>query len=305
MELRVASSAGHTLPQGCVVGVRVGEVLKQGRYEPQRSYYFPQGGRNAKIDIYQHIGTCTVPVDAESQPNQEVSVTSTDPSFPSTKLNVSVQAKSGEANRQEKDQRAKIVKDRAKDYLAKHRIEERLSEAVKALLKDQPGDPTKFLCTFLAESQPPAQEKAPQARPKETEKPPEKAPQAQKSQPAPPQASAKQKESRKSDPKVAQKPQEKPAEVAQKPQEKPAEAEQSSPSSTQQAAASTAATSQATTQAPTPSSTVSSTPAPYPSVPSFVSYSPPHAAPLYAFSNMTACGPAFSSMGLGPGLLFI
>eukprot|EP00931_Biecheleriopsis_adriatica_P053633 TRINITY_DN3143_c0_g1_i4.p1 TRINITY_DN3143_c0_g1~~TRINITY_DN3143_c0_g1_i4.p1 ORF type:complete len:295 (+),score=57.36 TRINITY_DN3143_c0_g1_i4:96-980(+) len=294
MELRVASSAGHTLPQGCVVGVRVGEVLKQGRYEPQRSYYFPQGGRNAKIDIYQHIGTCTVPVDAESQPNQEVSVTSTDPSFPSTKLNVSVQAKSGEANRQEKDQRAKIVKDRAKDYLAKHRIEERLSEAVKALLKDQPGDPTKFLCTFLAESQPPAQEKAPQARPKETEKPPEKAPQAQKSQPAPPQASAKQKESRKSDPKVAQ-----------KPQEKPAEAEQSSPSSTQQAAASTAATSQATTQAPTPSSTVSSTPAPYPSVPSFVSYSPPHAAPLYAFSNMTACGPAFSSMGLGPGLLFI
>eukprot|EP00931_Biecheleriopsis_adriatica_P053631 TRINITY_DN3143_c0_g1_i1.p1 TRINITY_DN3143_c0_g1~~TRINITY_DN3143_c0_g1_i1.p1 ORF type:complete len:297 (+),score=60.31 TRINITY_DN3143_c0_g1_i1:96-986(+) len=296
MELRVASSAGHTLPQGCVVGVRVGEVLKQGRYEPQRSYYFPQGGRNAKIDIYQHIGTCTVPVDAESQPNQEVSVTSTDPSFPSTKLNVSVQAKS--------------------DYLAKHRIEERLSEAVKALLKDQPGDPTKFLCTFLAESQPPAQEKAPQARPKETEKPPEKAPQAQKSQPAPPQASAKQKESRKSDPKVAQKPQEKPAEVAQKPQEKPAEvaqkpqekpaeAEQSSPSSTQQAAASTAATSQATTQAPTPSSTVSSTPAPYPSVPSFVSYSPPHAAPLYAFSNMTACGPAFSSMGLGPGLLFI
>mmetsp|Transcript_51670 Transcript_51670/g.92798 ORF Transcript_51670/g.92798 Transcript_51670/m.92798 type:complete len:307 (-) Transcript_51670:254-1174(-) len=155
MELRVESTEGYSLPSGCHVGVRVGDVLKQGRYEPQRCYHFPQVDRrrNAKIDLYQHVGSCVVTVDPATKSNHEVAVTTTDPSFPATKLKVSVQSKSEEAGKQHREERTKTLKNQAKDYLAKHCVEERLSEAVKALLKEQPADPTEFLCRFFREDQ--------------------------------------------------------------------------------------------------------------------------------------------------------
>eukprot|EP00435_Cladocopium_sp_Y103_P014141 s4498_g3.t1 len=43
------------------------------------------------------------------------------------------------------------LKVQARDYLMKYSIEERLSEAVKALLKEQPADPTAFLCKQLTD----------------------------------------------------------------------------------------------------------------------------------------------------------
>eukprot|EP00933_Yihiella_yeosuensis_P041269 TRINITY_DN35685_c0_g1_i1.p1 TRINITY_DN35685_c0_g1~~TRINITY_DN35685_c0_g1_i1.p1 ORF type:complete len:285 (+),score=61.10 TRINITY_DN35685_c0_g1_i1:175-1029(+) len=150
MELRVETSEGYSMPNGCYVGVRVGDVLKQGRYEPQRCYHFPQVDRrrNAKIDIYQHVGYCVVAVDPDTKSSHELSVTGTNPSLPSTKIKVSVSSKSDES-KQHREERTKALKNQAKDYLSKHSIEERLSDAVKALLKEQPTDPTEFLCRFL------------------------------------------------------------------------------------------------------------------------------------------------------------
>merc|ERR1719456_948117 len=43
-----------------------------------------------------------------------------------------------------------MIKSQAKDYLAKNNIEEKLSMAVKALLKEQPENPTDFLCRYLS-----------------------------------------------------------------------------------------------------------------------------------------------------------
>lgn len=182
MELRVESAEGSSLPNGTYVGVRVGDVLKQGRYEPQRCYHFPQVDRrrNAKIDIYQHVGSCVVAVDPDTKSNHEVTVTSTDSSFPLTKIKVSVQSKSDEQGRQQREERTKVLKNQAKDYLSKHNIEERLSEAVKALLKEQPADPTEFLCRHLSSDSPAKAEKLkPQAPAKvvEAAKAPQETPQ--------------------------------------------------------------------------------------------------------------------------------
>jgi hypothetical protein len=151
MEVRVESAAGFGVPPGCYVGVRVGDVLKQGRYEPQRSYHFPamERRRNAKIDIYRHVGSCVIPVDPEaSGASHEVPVASSDPSVPEMRLKVNVQNSSLDAGKQ-REVRTKAVKNQAKEYLTKHSIEEKLSDAVKALLKEQPSDPTDFLCRFL------------------------------------------------------------------------------------------------------------------------------------------------------------
>lgn len=67
MQVCVETCDGCQLPPGCHVGIRVGEMLKQGKYEPHRSYHFPPTDRrrHAKIDIFQHVGSCTVTVDPE------------------------------------------------------------------------------------------------------------------------------------------------------------------------------------------------------------------------------------------------
>merc|ERR1719231_259165 len=107
MEVRVESADGFFMPANAYIGIRVGDVLKQGRYEPQRCYHFPEVDRrrNAKIDLYQHVGSCVVAVDPDTKSNHEVSVTATDPSFPATKLKVSVQSKSEEAGKQQREER--------------------------------------------------------------------------------------------------------------------------------------------------------------------------------------------------------
>eukprot|EP00927_Polykrikos_kofoidii_P055011 TRINITY_DN49329_c0_g1_i1.p1 TRINITY_DN49329_c0_g1~~TRINITY_DN49329_c0_g1_i1.p1 ORF type:complete len:385 (-),score=48.92 TRINITY_DN49329_c0_g1_i1:81-1100(-) len=144
------------MASGCYVGVRVGDVLKQGRYEPQRVYHFPsvERRRNAKIDLYQHMGSCLVSVDPDTRAMHEVAVTKNDPRASPLRLKVNVQAASADIGKQ-REKRAQAVKCQAKEYLAKHGIEDRLSEAVKALLKLQPNDPTDFLCRYLrGDSQP-------------------------------------------------------------------------------------------------------------------------------------------------------
>lgn len=155
MELRVETAEGCTLPTGCHVGIRIGDVLKQGRYEAQRCYNFPQveRRRTAKIDLYQHIGSCLVTVDPEAKSTHEVQLQSTDPGLKGIRLKVnsssvvSEEAKSKPSSTRET--RSQTMKSQAKDYLSKHSVEERLSEAVKALLKEQPSDPTEFLCRML------------------------------------------------------------------------------------------------------------------------------------------------------------
>jgi len=131
----------------------VGDVLKQGRYEPSRSYHFPslERRRNAKIDIYRHVGSCIIGVDPDAKSLHEVSVSNNDPSAPAMKLKVNVQSSVVDVAKQ-RETRTKAVKSQAKDYLTKYNIEEKLSEAVKALLKDQPADPMDFLCRHLMAS---------------------------------------------------------------------------------------------------------------------------------------------------------
>jgi hypothetical protein len=134
----------------------VGDLLKQGRYEPKRCYDFPQidRRRNAKIDVYQHIGSCLVAVDPEMTSEHSVGLTAMDPAFSGIRMKVQVMPKGAKAanNKQQREERAKVLKAQAKEYLSAHAIEERLAEAVKALLQQQPAAPTEFLCRHLRES---------------------------------------------------------------------------------------------------------------------------------------------------------
>jgi len=154
MEVRVESADGFGVPPGCYVGVRVGDVLKQGKYEPKRCHRFPSidRRRNMRIDIYRHVGSCVIAVDPGTKSTHEAQVSSSDPTVPQMKFNVNVQS-GGEERRprttERREGRSTDVKNQAKDYLSKYNIEDKLSDAVKALLKERPEDPTAFLCKHL------------------------------------------------------------------------------------------------------------------------------------------------------------
>lgn len=151
MDLRVEQCDGTNLPHDCYVGVRVGDILKQGRYEPERCYSFPRadGRRSVKVDVYQHVGSAVLTVDPDTQWAEEVGVTSSHPAFQGIRLKVMVQTRAGSEKKQQQQQREdrmKALKGQATDYLSTNRIEERLSAAVKALLKVLPEDPMEFIC---------------------------------------------------------------------------------------------------------------------------------------------------------------
>lgn len=152
MEVGVQSCDGFEMPARCQIAIRVGETVKQGRYEPQRCYHFPQVDRrrHAKIDIFQHLGTCSLTLDPEAKAPQEVTVKTSDLAAPPLRLQVAARSKAGEEQKEPREL-GKTTKSRAKEYLLKHGIEEKLAQAVKALLKEQPEDPMDFVCRFLSD----------------------------------------------------------------------------------------------------------------------------------------------------------
>jgi len=159
MQVQVEAGAGCNLPVGCYVGVRLGDVLKQGRYNPAQNYKFPrlERRRNAKIDLYKHVGQCTVALDPEIKTNSEVKISTGDPEISQLSLKVSAQPERGgkvtevaaEEQKDQKGERAKQVKQQAARYMMKHGIEEKLSDAMKQVLKEKPEDPIEFICRQL------------------------------------------------------------------------------------------------------------------------------------------------------------
>merc|ERR1719440_1475692 len=93
MEVCVQAAAGCSMPTGTYVAVKVGDVLKQGRYEANRAYHFPQAERRrtAKVDVFKHVGSCVVPVDPEVSLSSDFKVSSVDKSVGDLRLRVNVQ----------------------------------------------------------------------------------------------------------------------------------------------------------------------------------------------------------------------
>jgi len=150
MEVRIEDVPGFTLPAGCFIGVRIAEMIKQRRYDSGCSYTFPkvERRRNAKIDVYRHVGTCNAIVDPETETDKVVSVGALDPAMSEMKLRVNATAKSPPADKQPDAIRSEAKKS-ALEYLTTHQLEEKLADAMKVLLVKRPDDPIEFICQHL------------------------------------------------------------------------------------------------------------------------------------------------------------
>ena len=153
--MEVLVEAASEIPQGCFVSVRLGDSLKQRRFDKNSAkYYFPtpEEKRKARIDVYQLVGTCSVPVDpAAAGESNDVSVISSDPKSAGMKLKVSTSnkdVKPAEVAKHRQDIETE-AKEGAVGYLAKHGIEQLLSDSLKTMLRMKPEDPIEFLCKYL------------------------------------------------------------------------------------------------------------------------------------------------------------
>lgn len=151
MEIRLEAAEGCKMPVGSFVAVKLGDVLKQGRYEPTRTYQFAQADkrRHAKIDLFKHVGSSVVLVSPDAGANvSEVCIQSGDPLVENLRLKVDVKPHSGAKNKVAEPVKH-AVRSNAQTYLSKHGIEEKISSCVKLLLQQQPDNPIEFICCQL------------------------------------------------------------------------------------------------------------------------------------------------------------
>jgi len=132
--------------------VRVGDTQKLSRLAGQRVYRFPQAGdrRYGKIEVFKRIGACSVDLDSEIG-SRDIRINTDGFGLLDMAVNVMGSEKAAASKVEPMDPEKKPggkVKE-AKEYLSKHRLEVRLSEAMQAVLRERPDDPETFLAQKL------------------------------------------------------------------------------------------------------------------------------------------------------------
>eukprot|EP00747_Dinoflagellata_sp_TGD_P185730 gnl/TRDRNA2_/TRDRNA2_42420_c0_seq1.p1 gnl/TRDRNA2_/TRDRNA2_42420_c0~~gnl/TRDRNA2_/TRDRNA2_42420_c0_seq1.p1 ORF type:complete len:502 (-),score=106.92 gnl/TRDRNA2_/TRDRNA2_42420_c0_seq1:101-1567(-) len=144
------------------LSLRVGDVQKLSKLSAvstAKTYKFPTSAvgdrRYGKLEIYRRIGGCSVSIDPSKLDGlYELAVPVTDSSMGNAvKFKVALNDKTGALTAKDskpdgKDmQYPNVVK--AKEYLEKHQLESRLSEAMQAVLREQPADPGAFVAQMM------------------------------------------------------------------------------------------------------------------------------------------------------------
>ncbi|CAE8660181.1 unnamed protein product, partial [Polarella glacialis] len=154
---------GDALPKDLYLSLRVGEQQKFAKAGVARTYKFGNAPgadkRYGKLEIYRRIGVASVSLDPEKvQGTHELCVQVEDPRLEGNevKYRLCLGASSTAAHPQASPDKAAgghVEKvNAAKEYLAHHQLEMRLSEAMQAVLRERPEDPGAFLAKKLQSS---------------------------------------------------------------------------------------------------------------------------------------------------------
>lgn len=162
VELKLESIFENGMPQDCFVSVRLGDVQKLSRLSATELaathvFKFPQGSdrRIGRIEVFRRIGTCSVDVDPSRDGLREVSVNCSEAGFGNLGFRVSVGTSGGATvsakSKTEATKGGCSKKRAAKDYVARHGLEVQLSDAMQAVLRERPENPTEFLAAKLSQ----------------------------------------------------------------------------------------------------------------------------------------------------------
>lgn len=153
----VGGAGQQPAAQDIFVSLRVGEVQKQGRWNGSKTYRFPDPGEGARsfgrVEVYQRVGAATISFDDALDGRQEVKVPYKD-GRGSLQMKVGVNQTAPPQTPTDKVGRAKARMDAASRYLAEHRIEEMLAEAMREVICSKPDDPHSFLSNLIMQQSP-------------------------------------------------------------------------------------------------------------------------------------------------------
>jgi len=168
MEIKV-ESLNNSLPPKCYVGIRSGGVQKQALYDPHTKYRFSDVKRFSRVDIFARVGTCDIAWSCDDNETRTCCALDANKKETDMKMKVSMTrlalcpktlsasapgpaktnslSGNAQANNVKGDSAAKSAK-----YISDHRVEDILTNAMRALLKDLPDDAPAFLCDFISKN---------------------------------------------------------------------------------------------------------------------------------------------------------
>jgi hypothetical protein len=150
----VGFDTNSPLMKDTYIAVRVGDSQKLCRLSRKRDFKFPQnvaGDRKfGRLDVFKRIGSASVSLKHDVGTElEEINMSLKDGD--GMKFQVFLNASVG--NEKPAKQNTSIALSEANAYLAEHNLEMRLSDAMQAVLREKPADPTKFIAEKLKESE--------------------------------------------------------------------------------------------------------------------------------------------------------
>jgi len=165
VDISLQAVDGDSLPKDLFLSLRVGEQQKFSKANCSRTYKFPSSAdrRYGKLELYRRVGVSSVSLDGESfQGAHEMAIQVEDERIPNKEVkyrfclggsaslpsptNEAAQAQP-EPAKQTSTKETKVVQ--AREYLQQHQLEQRLSEAMQAVLRERPEDPAAFIAQKL------------------------------------------------------------------------------------------------------------------------------------------------------------
>lgn len=154
--MRIDTVEGQEPPPDTFVSVRIGDVQKQSRFATTRTYRFPDPGDGrgnfGRLEVFKRIGHITVSFDNMKGEDQFVEVPCDLPDLGFLPMKLAVTGPSAvteELPPIAKKGRAKARLDAAQKYLAEHRLEEILADAMREVIHEKPNDPHSFLSKMI------------------------------------------------------------------------------------------------------------------------------------------------------------
>eukprot|EP00931_Biecheleriopsis_adriatica_P054474 TRINITY_DN3205_c0_g1_i2.p1 TRINITY_DN3205_c0_g1~~TRINITY_DN3205_c0_g1_i2.p1 ORF type:complete len:906 (+),score=197.75 TRINITY_DN3205_c0_g1_i2:49-2718(+) len=165
MEVRIEAIEGRAVPKDCFVAMRIGDVQKQSRFSSShgaRTYRFPDPGEDragfGRIEVFQRVGHMTVFFHDLGGKLQDVEVPVDLAGQKSLSMKLAAKGNVEEEKPQGKKQRAKTRLDSAQRYIAEHRLEEILADAMREVIHEKPADPFSLLSKLVMKHAPTKEE---------------------------------------------------------------------------------------------------------------------------------------------------
>mmetsp|Transcript_137560 Transcript_137560/g.343250 ORF Transcript_137560/g.343250 Transcript_137560/m.343250 type:complete len:397 (-) Transcript_137560:273-1463(-) len=146
VELKLRSVGETNLPKDCFISVRVGDMQKFSRFQGSRSYSFKKHDNGfGKIEVFRRLGACNFAMDSLDRGARAVDISCFDADCKNLSLAVEKEDASSEPIKPGENCRVNL----AKEYLDKHGVEIRLSEAMLGVIRDRPDDPLEYIASQL------------------------------------------------------------------------------------------------------------------------------------------------------------